>query len=95
VEQTVQALIELVAKHKQPAKMAYLEVSRRLDEHGEVFAAGLAGGTARANSRVVSGAHVREEDEIAVAVCLRVTVTRAVDPPPITATVTTSSRPCG
>jgi len=31
-----QALIELVAKHKQPAKMAYLEVSRRLDEHGEL-----------------------------------------------------------
>jgi len=30
-----QALVELVAKHKQPAKMAYLEVSRPLDGHGE------------------------------------------------------------
>ena len=28
-----QALLDLVAKHKQPAKMAYLEVSRRIDGH--------------------------------------------------------------
>lgn len=30
-----QALIELVAKHKQPAKMAYIEVSRRIEGHIE------------------------------------------------------------
>lgn len=30
-----QALIELVAKHKQPAKMAYIEVSRRIEGHVE------------------------------------------------------------
>jgi hypothetical protein len=30
-----QALMELVAKHKQPAKMAYLEVSRRIEGHVE------------------------------------------------------------
>jgi len=30
-----QALIELVAKHKQPAKIAYIEVSRRIEGHNE------------------------------------------------------------
>lgn len=30
-----EALMELVAKHKQPAKMAYLEVSRRIEGHVE------------------------------------------------------------
>lgn len=30
-----QALIELVAKHKQPAKVAYIEVSRRIEGHLE------------------------------------------------------------
>ena len=30
-----QALIELVAKHKQPAKIAYIEVSRRIEGHIE------------------------------------------------------------
>ena len=28
-------MIELVAKHKQPAKVAYLEVSRRIEGHLE------------------------------------------------------------
>ena len=42
------ALIELVARHKQPAKMAYIEVSRRIEghvEHSQASRLGLANAT--------------------------------------------------